>query len=275
VKTYSTHSPSESRAVDIDYYGQTYILHEAYAYKEDVENQLNPVYNRIAYWSNSSPSIIPRAIKTVQNVPHGAADARTWTNPATGNSESTTTGELYDKLNAESVAMTSYFGLLNLMDTGFEAQIKAFVDAHKNDPEPAKKLGLPSGTGTDDIKKFRQRVVDDYRLLGGSKAQLKDFAGQADADLSHAPPKVRDKDPTKTDLVDLARPFRGGTVSSAMSGGQPDPARFRRPELGFISLPKEVVVALTQEGLVWGAIDFGGESGDVMHFDCRRDISGC
>ena len=275
VKTYGTHKPAESRAVDIDYYGQTYILHEAYAYKEDVESQLSPVYNRIAYWSNSSPSIIPRAIKTVQDVPHGAADARTWTNPATGRSESTTTGELYDKLNAESVAMSAYFGLLDVMDTGFETVIKAFVDAHKNDPEPAKKLGLPTAATADDIKKFRQRIVDDYRLLGGSKAQLKDFAGQADADLSHAPPKVKDKDPTKTDLVDLARPFRGGTVSSAMSGGQPDPARFRRPELGFISLPKEVVVALTQEGLVWGAIDFGGESGDVMHFDCRRDISGC
>jgi hypothetical protein len=275
VKTYGTHSPSESRAVDIDYYGQTYILHEAYAYKEDVESQLNPVYNRIAYWSNANPSIIPRGIKTVQDVPRGAADARTWTNPSTGRSESTTTGELYDKLNAESVAMTAYFGLLNLMDTGFEAQIKAFVDAHKNDPEPARKLGLPSAATADDIKKFRQRIVDDYRLLGGSKTQLKDFAGHADADLSHAPPGVKDKDPTKTELVDLARPFRGGTVSGAMSGGQPDPARFRRPELGFISLPREVVVALTQEGLVWGAIDFGGESGDVMHFDCRRDISGC
>jgi hypothetical protein len=275
VKTYSTHSPSESRAVDIDYYGQTYILHEAYDYKEDVENQLKPVYNRIAYWDSGAQSIIPSAIKTVQTVPKGAADARTWTNPASGKSEATTTGELYDKLAAESVAMSRYFGLLNLSDTGFEDQIKVFVDAHKSDPEPAKKLGLPPGAAADDIKKFRQRIVDDYRLLGGSKAQLKDFAGQADADLSHAPPTVKNKDPEKTDRVDLARPFRGGAISSATSGGQPDPARFRRPELGFVSLPKEVVMALTQEGLVWGAIDFGGESGDVMHFDCRRDISGC
>ena len=47
-----------------------------------------------------------------------------------------------------------------------------------------------------------------------------------------------------------------------------------RPKLGFISLPKEVVVALTDVGLVWGAIDFGSESGDVMHFDCRN-IPGC
>jgi hypothetical protein len=275
VRTYTTHSPSESRAVDIDYDGQTYILHEKYDYKEQVENQLIPVYKRIAYWDSGGESIIPGAIKSVQTVPQGAADARTWTNPATGQSEAITTGGLYDKLSAESLAMQRYFGLLNVMDTGFEAEIKAFVDAHKSDPEPAKKLGLPIGSAADDIKKFRQRIVDDYRLLGGSKAQLKDFAGQADADLSHAAPRVKNKDPEKTDLVDLARPFRGGTISSAISGGKPDPARFRRPELGFVSLPRELVVALTQEGLVWGAIDFGGESGDVMHFDCRRDISGC
>jgi len=35
------------------------------------------------------------------------------------------------------------------------------------------------------------------------------------------------------------------------------------------------LTALMQEGLVWGAIDFGGGSGDVMHFDCRRGISDC
>ena len=275
VKTYATHSPSESRAVDIDYYGQTYILHEAYDYKQDVESQLTPVYNRIAYWASGAQSIIPHAIQTVQTVPKAAADARTWTNPATGKSESITTGDLYDKLNAESNAMAGYFDLLNLTPSDFETRVKAFVDAHKNDPEPAKKLGLPSGTAQDDIDKFRQHILDDYRLLGGSKTQLKAFAGQADADLSHAPPTVKDKDPKKTTRVDLNRPFRGGTVGGALSGGAPDPAQDRRPELGFVTLPKEVVVALTQEGLVWGAIDFGGESGDVMHFDCRRDISGC
>ena len=41
--------------------------------------------------------------------------------------------------------MTAYFGLLNLSDAGFEARVKAFVDAHKADPEPAKKLGLTIG----------------------------------------------------------------------------------------------------------------------------------
>jgi hypothetical protein len=47
----------------------------------------------------------------------------------------------------------------------------------------------------------------------------------------------------------------------------------RDPRLGFLSLHRDLVVALRDgAGLAWGAIDFGPtESGDVMHFDCRRD----
>jgi len=167
--------------------------------------------------------------------------------------------------------MTDYFGLLLNSDADLQSKMQAFVDRHKTDADAVKKLDLPLGNAATDLDKFRKRIANDYRLLGGSKAQLKSFAGQTIADASRAPQpiKVDGKD------VDLARPFRGGTVAGATSGGAPDPAANRRPELGFVSLPREVVVALTQEGLVWGAIDFGGESGDVMHFDCRRDISGC
>lgn len=46
----------------------------------------------------------------------------------------------------------------------------------------------------------------------------------------------------------------------------------RDPRLGFLSLQRDLVIALRDgAGLAWGAIDFGTkESGDMMHFDCRR-----
>ena len=47
---------------------------------------------------------------------------------------------------------------------------------------------------------------------------------------------------------------------------------FGDPGAGFVSLPKEVVVGLGQAVGRWGAIDFGGESGDVMHFDDRYGV---
>lgn len=42
---------------------------------------------------------------------------------------------------------------------------------------------------------------------------------------------------------------------------------------GFMNLPRDLVLALREYAcLAWGAVDFGpGESGDVMHFDCRVD----
>lgn len=41
----------------------------------------------------------------------------------------------------------------------------------------------------------------------------------------------------------------------------------RKPENGFLAIRKEIVTAITNQGLRWGAIGFGPPSGDVMHFD--------
>jgi hypothetical protein len=43
----------------------------------------------------------------------------------------------------------------------------------------------------------------------------------------------------------------------------------RSPLNGFLTLRKELVLALSDVGLRWGALDFGRTSGDIMHFDSR------
>ena len=59
------------------------------------------------------------------------------------------------------------------------------------------------------------------------------------------------------------RPFSKGNSS------------LRDPVKGFLDIPKQIVEALTLSAdgksrrLMWGAIDFYGESGDVMHFELR------
>jgi hypothetical protein len=45
------------------------------------------------------------------------------------------------------------------------------------------------------------------------------------------------------------------------------PGRFRDPRRGFLSIPREVVEGMQAAGLRWGGTDFGGECGDMMHFD--------
>ncbi len=271
ITTYATHSPGMAQAVDIDVQGQPYIMHEASrdpdkeAGERAIDKETGPVFDRIAYWSLFRKSILPKGITSVSKAPHTGNTERTWTDPATGvKNTPTTTGELYDKLAAESTGMQGYFNLLLKTDQELSSEIFAFNAVNTDGSVDLAKLQIPTDQSDASVKAFRQRIADDYRLVGGSKAQLEAFAGKPIADASHAPPDHPGD-----------RPFQGGAPAPAAGqSGAPSAAQNRRPELGFISLPKEVVVALTQVGLVWGAIDFGGGSGDVMHFDCRL-VPGC
>ena len=98
-----------------------------------------------------------------------------------------------------------------------------------------------SGHSPADVASVQQQMRNDYETLGGATT-----AGG--------------RKPTGSNSV--YRPF---APSSSNKG---DPAT------GFLNLDRQFVLALTDAGLAWGAIDFGAESGDVMHFDCRRDGKG-
>jgi hypothetical protein len=303
ITTYPDHSPGEDKAVDIDVEGQPYIMHEtqwvpkldAHGNKvmEDVvkdgkvvtdkagnvvkkvvkipvpeteiDDEVRKVYHRIAFWAHYRQSIIPEGITSVSVPPGGSTMERRWKNPNTAQTESISTGQLYELLQQESTGMKDYFRLLVLPEQDLTIAVDAFnaliLDVDKS--ATATKRELPTDTSAPSIGAFKRRIADDYRLVGGSPEQLKDFAGALIANASLDPA------PLPRDQRSGDRPFEKG--SPAGSGGA---TQNRRPELGFITLPKEIVVALTEVGLTWGAIDFGGSSGDVMHFDCRK-ISGC
>ena len=239
IGTYAGHSPAMDKAVDIDFEGQPYIMHEKG--KADIDTEVGEVYDRIAFWSWHRKSIIPRGITTVQHPAGGTGTQRTWTIPRTGYpQEPITTGELYDMLKQESTWMQGYFNLLLKSDSDLRDAVVAFLGYYV-DPLPIlTKLKLPTDQSAASVRDFRQRIADDYRLLGGSRAQLDAFAGKPIAIASKTPARSGD------------RPFADGVpAGTILPGGAVDTARNRRPELGFISLPREVVVALTEVGLVW------------------------
>ncbi len=97
------------------------------------------------------------------------------------------------------------------------------------------------GKSSPDAAKVQSQMQQDYETLGGKTA-----AGS--------------KKPTGSSAD---RPF-----APMSGGGAGDPAT------GFLNLDKDFVLALTGAGLAWGAIDMGGASGDIMHFDCRLDGKG-
>jgi hypothetical protein len=84
-------------------------------------------------------------------------------------------------------------------------------------------------------------MKDDYEVLGG----------KTDAGMERPTGGKED------------RPF-----APTSFGGKGDPAT------GFLNLGKEFVVAMTNAGFAWGAIDILGEPGDIQHFDLRLKGNG-
>ena len=94
----------------------------------DIDKDIGPVYDRIHLWAHYQKSIIPGRGSRASDCARRGGAARTWTNPLTGaKNEAITTGEHYDKLKTESLAMTDYFVLLKKSDRDLQIQLEAFL----------------------------------------------------------------------------------------------------------------------------------------------------
>jgi N-acetylmuramoyl-L-alanine amidase len=146
-----------------------------------------------------------------------------------GNRDAKRIEALYDWLAEESNAMIRYFQLMQ--DT---AKLSAAIAAL---PANADWRPISGGGAAPNADAMQDQMMKDYVTLAGRSGPAvsgKSYPA-APKDASH-------------------RPFHGNP-------------KLRGPERGFLSLRKELVIALTAQGLRWGAIHFGRESGDVMHFD--------
>jgi hypothetical protein len=116
----------------------------------------------------------------------------------------------------------------------------AFLD--KSDDELDKFITsewVPKHTGPpQSAADIRKIIIDDYKKLGG----------KIGTDPKLAAPPGED------------RPF-----APTSGGGAGD------PKTGFLNLDKAFVLAMTNAGFAWGAIDIPGQSGDIQHFDMRKD----
>jgi len=96
------------------------------------------------------------------------------------------------------------------------------------------------GQAAPDMAAVQGQIQDDYEILGGVTS-----SGSKRATKSGD------------------RPF-----APKSSGGRGDPAT------GFLNLDRAFVVAMTDAGFAWGAIDIAGEPGDIQHFDLRLQPTG-
>jgi len=234
---------AEGLAVDINYWSAPYIIGEFG--EQELDKELSAVYARIAGLINKEKSAIPALISDPRNLKPGGRGV----------------DELYDALQKESEAMQRYFGLVK--DT--EALKKIVNEYFASDFGKTNALGF--STDPDEVKR---QIEQDYLILGGSIKQL-------EALLSGEPVMTGVKTPgvmyRKTETGEPIRKFNEKTqtwelipADRPFQGADP---KERKPESGFLSIPREVVEALVAVGLTWGAVGLGGESGDIMHFDLR------
>lgn len=155
-----------------------------------------------------------------------------------GSRSASRTSTLYDRLLEESNAMIRYFGIMP--DITLIAKAISAVPAGFDWKPVTGSASALDGNSLQDL------MMADYVNLSGRD-------GPAISGKTY--PKAKTIKRSGSGRAD--RPFETSKPS------------LRAPELGYMNIRKEIVVALSGVGLRWGAVDFGGESGDVMHFDDR------
>jgi len=248
-------------AIDIDAATNPFIAHEHN--EKGLDKELEPVYQRIARFILGTDSIIPG----LKSQP-----------PTTGN-PGDRAGRFYDNLLLESDAMKQYFQYmqnaqelnkyLNSPDGYARAQNTSTFGSILNaydlfEPATEFQWPPPSPITTRKVDFIRRRMMLDWVILTGEAGP--NVASVSTAIYPGDPlqlfsmyPRVHPAVPDKPGEGSVDRPF--DTHSNTYAG--------RTPLAGFLNLRKELVLAMVGAGLSWGAIDFGGESGDIMHFDTR------
>jgi peptidoglycan hydrolase-like protein with peptidoglycan-binding domain len=217
-------------AIDINTPTNPYIMHEAG--EAQLDQQLAPVYDRIAWFILGRSSVIPRQIQQ-----------------SSGGSREQRIGDMYDRLAEESQAMQTYFRYM---------QNVAELEQYLSTPEGYERYLLithttePDRSMPPDIEALRRQMMADFAVLTSRPGPVIQPIENEQAGASVAPPLTYPHPERLEGRQD--RPFdRGGSR--------------RTPLRGFLDLEREVVMALTRAGLRWGACELGAESGDIMHFD--------
>lgn len=228
-------------ALDINTTTDPYIMHESG--ERQLDAQLAPVYQRIAWFILGRNSVIPDAIRHPESL---------------GGTAQTQASQLYDRLQEESRAMQTYFSymqdltaLQNYISTPDGLQrYQLITQATEPNQSP----------GSIDVRALQQQMMADFAVLTSHPGPLIQPPENDQAGASAQPPLPYPQPAPLTGRQD--RPFDHSNSPR------------RTPLSGFLDLQKDLVMAMVQAGLRWGAIGFGPESGDVMHFDLANQPVG-
>jgi hypothetical protein len=229
-------------AIDLNYETSPYLMHEAG--EKALDATLPDVYNRIAYFVLGRASVIPLDI-TIFNASVAHRDA------------------MYTALKEESDAMRKYFGLF-MRDPGTYLGPYLASAAGAGNARKTSWNGGKTGTVPTTVDALKQIQADWVTLTGrsnGPQILLLSSPGgsystwQNPCDVGMCYPQA------------VSYPVEAGHKTAPDAPFVSKSGVVRDPSNGFMNFDHDVVKALCDHGFTWGAISFGAESGDVMHFE--------
>jgi len=118
------------------------------------------------------------------------------------------------------------------------------------------------------------RLIDAVRRAGftrmpGRREVIRDARAKIAEEIRAIEPQMS--------YLRILRDYEQVRIPMVIGSPSPTPSLTRNPARGFLNLRMEIVTALCDEGLRWGACDFGvsadgsSQNGAMMHFDLADD----
>jgi hypothetical protein len=230
-------------AIDINYVTNPYIMNESG--EKTLDAQLAPVFNRIARFMIEADLLTHRSQDSII--------------PQLGGARWSRNREVYRALQVESQAMKDYFAF---MQNG--AELQQYLESR--DGRAAYQRAFASGKtpgapATPDANFVRAQMRQDWMVLTSRNPVPRMEPPPTSSTIPHPVVVVQMAAPVPSSMD---RPFDG----PASKGSPLLPGR--SPLNGYLDLSWNLIDALVSNSLVWGAVGFGSESGDIMHFDARN-----
>ena len=140
-------------------------------------------------------------------------------------------------------------------------------------PSDVSRIAIENADDISDEELLATIPQAERRSLDDALAQLESYLNTDDFRASHA----GWSNTPRAQYLRILRDYEHARIPMVIGSPSPTPLLTRNPARGFLNLRSEIVTALCDQGLRWGACDFGiradgsSHNGAMMHFDMADD----
>ena len=154
-----------------------------------------------------------------------------------------------------------------------DALVRYLSFAVKSQPTEVSRVAIENADEVSDEELLSTIPEAERRAFDDALSHLERHLSSEDFKASH--PSWSNS--SRAEYLRILRDYEQVRIPMVIGSPSPTPSRTRNPARGFLNLRCEIVTALCDQGLRWGACDFdisadgSSENGAMMHFDLADD----